>query len=264
MMKSILSFLFFSFTFLTFAEGEGIPEPRSKDKLVHNLSKEFPNFLTPSEEAQLEAKLSTFAAKTSNQILVVIVDDLNGMEPWAYATELGQKWKIGQGNLDNGVVLLIKPTGGQNQRKTEIAVGYGLESVIPDLTAKQIVDSELLPNFKRGAYYQGIDQATTVIMQLAIGEYNSDEYAKKKDSPLAAFIVIAVIFIFIFFAFRNRGGGGGDAMGMSSRGFFYGAMMGGMMGGRGGHSGGGFGGGGGGFGGFGGGGFGGGGAGGSW
>ena len=264
-----MKFLFYFFLLFiglgAIAQSDGIPNQKSKDKLVHNFSKEFPNFISSSEEAQLEQKLQDFARKSSNQIVVVIVDDLNGMEPWTYATELGQKWGVGQGNFDNGAVLLIKPTGGQNQRKTHIAVGYGLEGAIPDLTAKRIVDNELLPNFRQGFYYRGIDGATTVLMQLALGEYNSDEYAKKKENPVGAIIVLIIIFVLVFFVFGKRGGGGGnDSMGMSSRGFFYGALFS-SMAGRG-HSGGGggFGGGGGGFGGFGGGGFGGGGAGGSW
>jgi uncharacterized protein len=262
----ILLSLFIGFS--SFSQSDGIPNPKSKEKLLHNFSKEFPDFISPNEEAQLEQKLQGFARKTSNQIVVVIVDDLGGIEPWSFATEIGQKWGVGQNKFENGVVLLIKPTGGKNQRKTHIAVGYGLEGAIPDLTAKRIVDSELLPNFRQGLFYRGIDQATTVLMQLAVGEYNSEEYAKKKENPLGAIVVLIIIFAVVLLIFGKRGGGrGGDSMGMGSRGFFYGALFG-SMAGRGG-SGGGFGSsgsgfGGGGFGGFGGGGFGGGGAGGSW
>lgn len=247
-----------------FAQSEYVPKAPSPARLYNNLSKEYPNFLSNAQASELEGKLEEFARTTSNQIVVVIVDDLNGMDPATYATELGHKWKVGQGKFDNGIVLLVKPTGGQNQRKVQIAIGYGLEGAIPDLTAKQIVENELIPNFKDKQFYKGIDAATTVLMSLAIGEYNSQKYLediRRQQKIKKIILVIVVLIVLVFLVIRNQKGGGGDGMTMSSRGFFWGSMMGGM-GGRGGSSGGGFGGGG--FGGFGGGGFGGGGAGGSW
>jgi len=105
--------------------------------LVNNFSAAFPDLLSAEEMAKLEKSLVAFSDSTSNQIVVVIVDDLQGLEPWQYATELGQAWGVGQAKEDNGVVILIKPTKEGIGRKTFIAVGYGLSAVIPDLTAKQ-------------------------------------------------------------------------------------------------------------------------------
>jgi uncharacterized protein len=246
--------------FSTFAQTDGLPKAPNPPRLVNNFSKEFPSFITPAEQQQLELKLETFANETSNQIVVVIVDDLNGMEPWTYATELGQKWKVGQDKKDNGIVILIKPTGGQGQRKYHIAVGYGLEGAIPDLTCRQIEESELLPYFKNGQFHEGLNRTTDVLMSLAKGEYNSKEYGAKrrKNDNGRAVIVLILIVLFIIFVFKKGGGKGGDGLSMG-RGIFYGAAFGSAFGSRG-SSGGGSGG----FGGFGGGGFGGGGSGGSW
>ena len=88
------------------------------------MSKEVPDFISPGDVQALNFKLIEFAKETSNQIVVVVVDDLAGLEPFEYATALGQEWGVGKSETDNGVVLLIKPTGGKNQRKTFIAVGY--------------------------------------------------------------------------------------------------------------------------------------------
>ncbi|MBU2019882.1 MAG: TPM domain-containing protein [Bacteroidetes bacterium] len=260
-MKFFLA-LTFLIPLLIFGQQDLVPEAPKPARLVNNLSTEFPNFISQQEASQLEQKLQEFARATSNQIVVVIVDDLNGLEPWSYATELGQKWKVGQANEDNGIVLLIKPTGGEGQRKTHIGVGYGLEGAIPDATSKQIVENELIPSFKNQQFYEGIDRATTILMKLAIGEYNKDTYSqtlRKNEKKQRLIMAILVLIGIVLFVIINRRGGGGG-MTMSSGGFFLGALGG--MGGRGGGSSGGFGGGG--FGGFGGGGFGGGGAGGSW
>ena len=238
-------------------QSDGIPERPSPNRLVNNLSKEFPDFISSSEQSQLENKLAAFANETSNQIVVVIVDDIGGTEPWDFATRLGQKWGAGQSKADNGIIVLIKPTGGKGQRKVHIAVGYGLEGAIPDATANQISDNELGPGLASGNYYEAIDKTVDVLMALAKGEYNSDAYAKKsKEFPKQ--IIIPIILIILFIIFRSsRGGRGGGGMSMGT-GFLLGSLSSGGRGFGGGDSSGG------GFGGFGGGDFGGGGSGGSW
>lgn len=240
---------------------DDIPNAPVPARLYVNLSQEFPNFLSEPEAAQLEQELVGFAEVTSNQIVVVVVDDLNGYEPWEYATKLGDKWKVGHEKEDNGIVILIKPTGGKGERKTFIATGRGLEGAIPDYTCSQIVDNELLPNFKNEAYYEGIQSALKVLKGLSQGEFNSKQYQKKnekKDSiGRAILIIVVIIVVVIIFARNNRGGGrGGYTMGAG--GIFFGGFGGGGGSGFGGGSSGG------GFGGFGGGGFGGGGSGGGW
>lgn len=240
--------------FATFGQKDIIP--KSTNKLVNNFSKAFPDFLSQQEQKLLEQKLENFAVATSNQIVIVIIDDLDGYEPVEYATELGEKWKVGQEKKDNGIVILIKPTGGKGDRKYFIAPGKGLEGAIPDAVCREIEDNELLPYLKNKEYYAALDKTTDVLMALAKGEYNSKTYSKKHNQgSLLKTIIILIIIIVFFIISAKRGGGNGMTMGAG--GFFFGG--GGFGGGGSSGSGGG-----GGFGGFGGGGFGGGGSGGSW
>ncbi|MEY3237355.1 MAG: hypothetical protein RI883_1456 [Bacteroidota bacterium] len=255
---SILLFLFSFMSILSFSQSD-IPEAPNPPKLYNNFSTAYPDFLSSSEAQQLEIDLVAFAEQTSNQIVVIVIDDLAGYEPVEYAAKIGDKWKIGNEKEDNGIVILIKPTGGKGERKTFIATGRGLEGAIPDYTCNEIVNNELLPNFKNEAYYEGITSALKVLKALSKGEYNSNQYAKankKKDSLVKVVIVIILIIIVVIVIARGNKGGGGNGFTMGAAGLFFG----------GGHRGGGFGGGssGGGFGGFGGGSFGGGGSGGSW
>ena len=237
---------------------DNIPERPNPPRLINNFSKELPNFLSSAEQQQLENKLKTFSDSTSNQIAIVIVDDLGDYDANEYATHLGQKWGVGQGKFDNGIVILIKPTGGSGRRDIYIAVGNGLEGAIPDITAKQIVENEIKPNFKNGQNYQGLNIAIDVLMGLAKGEFNSKDYAKSNYSKPRGFpfglVIIGVFFLVFIFLKRNNGG---QSIGTRGGGFYGG------FGGGGGNwsdfsSGGGS------FGGFGGGSFGGGGAGGNW
>jgi uncharacterized protein len=239
---------------------DDIPNAPVPARLYNNLSKEYPDFISSGEAQELETRLVNFAETTSNQIVVVVVDDLGGYEPWEYAAKLGDKWKVGHEKEDNGIILLIKPTGGKGERKTFIATGRGLEGAIPDLTCNEIVENELLPNFKEGNFYAGILAAVDVLESLSKGEYNSDQYAQKnaKKDGVVTFLVIFVIIIIVVIIIAKNGRGGGFTMGGGGIYFGGGGYRGGGGGWGGGSSGGG------GFGGFGGGSFGGGGSGGSW
>lgn len=258
LMKTFYFFLFALFTSFSLVAQDDIPDAPNPPRLYNNFSTEMPDFLSASESESLEQRLVNFAESTSNQIVVVVVDDLAGYEPAEYAAKLGDKWKVGHEKEDNGIVILIKPTGGKGERKTFIATGRGLEGAIPDYTCYEIVEHELLPNFKDGQYYKGITEAVDVLESLSKGEYNSDQYAKKnkkKDNLLVVFIILGIIILVVVLISRKGGGGGGFTMGAG--GMFFGGGHRSSGGWGGGSSGGGFGG-------FGGGSFGGGGSGGSW
>ncbi|MEO6837631.1 MAG: TPM domain-containing protein, partial [Ginsengibacter sp.] len=157
------------------------------------------------------------------------------------------------------------------EHKINIQTGFGMEGVLPDILAKQIIDERMTPFFKNEDYYAGFNNAVDAVIQAAAGEYKADPNASKSDNfSIGKVIPLVIFFIIIIFLFSNRGGGGGGSYmsGKGSSSFLGGLpwfLLGSMMGGGGGGGGGGFGGGGGGgFGGFGGGGGGGGGASGGW
>jgi uncharacterized protein len=243
-----------------------IPERPSPPRLVND----FAGLLKPDEVNMLEQKLVAFNDSTSTQIAMVIVSTLDGTDRADYAQKLAEKWGIGQKGLNNGVLVLVKTKTAESNGEVQIAPGYGLEGAIPDLTCGEIVDREILPAFRNGDYYGGLNSATNVLMSLARGEFSASQYGHKakkssgRSSPIG-FIIIVIIIIAVI----SRGkSGGSNNKHISTGGLPFWMLMGMMNSGRGssgswgGFSGGG--GGGGGFGGFGGGSFGGGGAGGSW
>jgi uncharacterized protein len=235
------------------------------------LVNDFAGVLSPDQVRALENKLVTFNQKTSTQIAIVVVKDIFGYEKGDYTFQLAQKWGIGQKGKNNGILIMVKPKSANGETgKVFIAVGYGLEGAVPDITArKTIIVAEMMPSFKVDDYYTGLDRATSVLMSLTAGEFTADQYDKKVStkSALPGFGLLVIIFIIIMIFNRNRNQTvGADGGGTSLLGSLWLLSM---LGGRGGggswndFSGGG-GGDSGGFGGFGGGGFGGGGAGGEW
>lgn len=262
-MRYILLFVF-AFASVSFSMGQNpdIPGPTNPQRLVTD----FANVLSPEEVNGLENKLVEYNNTSSTQIAVVIVKTLNGYEPSDFGVRILEKWGIGQKGKDNGILVLVKPKTADEDGKVAISTGYGVEHLVTDALSKSIIDKEMIPAFRNGSYYRGIDNAVNTLISLTRGEFTPDQYMKqgqKKKSGKGAFIVIAIILIVIFSLFKNKGGGGTH---MSSRGdlplWMLMSMMGsGNRGSFGGFSGGG---GGGGFGGFGGGSGGGGGASGSW
>ena len=213
MKKSIfLSGLFFLLlSLIGFAQE--LPAKPSPFNLYNNLSQEMPDFLSNAEASQLERRLRAFDDSTGNQIVVIIVDDLLGYDDWEYATEIGQKWGVGQEDKDNGIVFLIKPTGGQGERKTFISIGEGLEGAIPDALTGQIVDHEAIPYFKEGRFYEGVNNAVGVLIDLANKEYGAEEYTERVNSfswtdILMLLIFLPIIILSSIFGRRNGGRGG--------------------------------------------------------
>ena len=261
---------------------EAIPQRPSPARLVND----FANILTYTQESQLEQFLVDFDDSTSNQIAVVTVTDLEGYSPAEYGTELGIKWEIGSKKFDNGIVVLIKPKTASSKGEISISVGYGLEGAIPDSYAKRIIETQAIPSFREGNYFEGTVRSCAVLMKLAKGEISEPPAKKDKGkSDFTIFIIFGLLLISVFSVLsdrKNKGGknNGGNNGGNGNqyyddtieRAIIYGSILGSGRRHYGGPFGGGsFGGGsfggssfGGGFGGFGGGSFGGGGASGSW
>jgi len=238
--------------------GQDFPPAPNPPKLVND----FTNTLTPSELSSLESKLVAYNDSTSSQIAIVMMKSVGEYDISDYAFQLGDAWGIGGGENDNGLLILAA----MDDRKVFIATGYGLEGAVPDALAKRIVENLILPNFRKEAYYEGLNEATDMIIKLASGEYKAEDIESKGNPGGAILMVLFFIFIFVVLPLiknrndnNNHMGGRGGGVDLWTT-----IMLANMLGGGRGGSGGGFGGGGGGFGGFGGGSFGGGGAGGSW
>ena len=243
-----------------------VPPKPSKETSIYDSA----DMLTASEEQMLEQKLINYADTTSTQIVIATIESLNGEYIGLYAPKWAEEWGIGQAKEDNGLLILLSKA----DRKIWITTGYGLEEYLTDFTTKDIIENVILPQFKNGDFYGGLDQGTTAIFQVLNGTFEGSPVKSNTSPGIPVNLIIMGIFFVIFLislAKKNRNNKGGpgsrggmgstllDAIILSSLG--RGSMGGGSFGGR--SSGGGFGGGG--FGGgFGGGGFGGGGAGGSW
>ena len=239
---------------------EKLPVPAKPESWVNDYAGVF----SSAEKNALERKLNEFEYRTSTQIFIVTLDDDGGYPASMLGPMIGEEWGVGQKGKDNGLLVIMD----MQKRDVFISTGYGLEEYIPDATASRIVQNEIIPNFKKGDYYEGIDKATDVMISLLEGKFTADQYRKQTSSGAGSIggVIFMIILFSIIFGGRRRSTGMGRsnlplwlALGMLSGGRHSGSF-GNFSSGSGGFGGGGFGG----FGGGGGGSFGGGGAGGSW
>ena len=245
---------------IVFAQFDIPPIPKEQTSVY-----DYVQLLSGSEKSNLEEKLIRYSDTTSTQIVVAIIGTTKGENIGLLAPKWAQQWGIGQAKEDNGVFILLA----KDDRQIWISPGYGVEDKLTAGILGEITRNIIIPEFKNGDYYAGLDKGTDAIFELLNGTYQGTRQASKtKGFPPKLGIILFLIFLFIIISIikNNRGGGGPrgrrrggfsvlDAIILSRMG------RGGFGGGH--SSGGGFGGGG--FGGgFGGGGFSGGGAGGSW
>jgi uncharacterized protein len=226
---------------------------------------DYASILNAKEKAQLEEKLIKYSDSTTTQIVVITVEKINGEDIGILTPKWSQEWGIGDAKKDNGILILLAKT----ERKIWIAPGYGIEDRLIAATNAEIIRNIIIPEFKNGNYYSGLDKGTDAIFKVLQGKYKGTRVQKEEDGEMLPILVFIVIFVIIMIiASKNKGGNSGGNSGGS--GSLLDVIILSSLGrniGGGGFGGGGFGGssGGGGFGGgFGGGGFSGGGAGGSW
>lgn len=177
-----------------------IPEKPSVQTSVYD----YANVLNATEKAQLEEKLIRYSDSTTTQIVVVCIESLKGEDVSQLATKWGQTWGIGgTAKDDNGVIILLS----KNERKIAINPGYGLDDRLTAGIGGEIIRNIIIPEFKAGSYYNGLDKGTTALIDVFKGKYKGERKKSKKDDfPILPFIIIVII-LFVLIS-RNKGGGG--------------------------------------------------------
>ena len=122
--------------------------------------------LDGAARASVTETLAELETKTTDQLVLVTLKSLQGTSIEDYGYQLGRRWRVGQKDKNNGVLLIVAP----NERQVRIEVGYGLEGTLTDAVAKLIIENSILPRFKTGDFPGGIQRGIEDIVQVLSGD----------------------------------------------------------------------------------------------
>ena len=103
--------------------------------------------LTGSQLTQLNRQLIEYelSRNDGSQFVVFIVPSTGGESIETFAHRAFNTWKIGRKGQNNGLLLVVAV----NDRNLRFEVGYGLEGILPDVSAGRIIRQRITPEFKK-------------------------------------------------------------------------------------------------------------------
>ncbi len=191
-----LSFLLLFFVNQTFA----IDIPKLSSPVMDQAG-----LLKRSQIKNLESLFYSIKKNNGPQIQILTVKSLQGESIENFAIEVVDKWKLGNEDRDDGVLLLVS-TG---DRRMRIEVGDGLEGLLTDYNSGKII-REMTKYFKAGQLDQGVLFGASSIVKTIGVDASSIKVKKfkrsrgKDSSPLE--ILFTIIFIIIVLFSKTRRG----------------------------------------------------------
>ena len=181
-----------------------IPEKPKVQTSVYDYAK----LLTSEQKSALESKLISYSDSTSTQIVVVTVETIKGEDIGILTPKWAHEWGIGQAKEDNGVLVLLA----NKERKVWIAPGYGVEHKLTAGITGELVRNVIIPEFKKGDFYSGLDKGSDAIFKVLKGTYKSKKTTKSEGSGVPRAFIIAIIFIILLIVFskKNKDQSGND------------------------------------------------------
>ncbi len=123
--------------------------------------------LHSSEKQILDDMLQTYEKNTTNEIVILIISSLNGEDINKYATRMHNLLRVGKIKYRNGVLIVVA----REDRKVRISVGYGLINSLPNDKCRTILDNYTIPLFKKGQYFEGLEQTIDQIKKYAKNDW---------------------------------------------------------------------------------------------
>ena len=151
--------------------------------------------LSSGDVASLTQTLRDFEARKGSQVAVLIVPTTAPETIEQFSIRVAEAWKIGRKRIDDGAILVVA----KDDRKLRIEVGYGLEGVLNDVTAKRITDEVITPKFRSGDFAGGISAGVNRIIRVIDGEklpapaQKSSSVSLENFDPLNPFLIIPVL-----------------------------------------------------------------------
>jgi|SRR6185312_1229388 len=174
MKKLFLIFSLFIIHFSLFAQADSIAFKKI-DSIVHKAPiaaiNDFEGVFAPSEKQQLDSLVKSVEKELKTEVVVLTLDSLPVKEVDFDNTALllANGWRIGATYEERGIVIVIS----KHLRRIRIQNSYGIEPVISDTQTKAVIDSTMIPEFKQGNYFVGMQNGIIALSNL-IRTYNTN------------------------------------------------------------------------------------------
>lgn len=187
---------------ITYADDTGnsvsIPNVRLTDVRQHVSNPD--SIISKAYEDSINNVLNMLEDSTKIQVAVVAVKNIGENDPREFATELFNKWGIGDKKTDNGLLILLVTD--KDQRSIVFETGYGIEGVLPDALCSRIQKNNMLPFMKEGDFDKGMLAGVKVCSSVLIkNEIYSQPANDDEDSVLEGFLYLVGFLLFIYVVF---------------------------------------------------------------
>lgn len=153
--------------------------------------------LDAAQRQALEDRLAAYEQASGPQIAVLMIATTSPEDIAAYAQRVADQWKIGRRAVGDGLLIVVA----KSDRKMRIEVAKALEGAVPDLAARQIIDTAMKPAFQAGDYAGGLQAAIEKLQARIAGEglpapapsAGGDEGFGFQDLGLLFFIGVPVV-----------------------------------------------------------------------
>ena len=176
------------------------PRPKTADDLIYD----YAHVIDSANYSVIRDSLRNLYMYNKTQVVVLTVESLDGMEIEDFCQQVFQEWGIGDKELNNGVLIVIKPKTKSSGGQVRIHTGYGAEGALPDLLCKKIQTDSMIPAFKENNYGLAVRKAVSLISPAMKGEYPQEiatflqEKQKEKESnSRIAVIVYSILYILL-------------------------------------------------------------------
>jgi uncharacterized protein len=138
--------------------------------------------LSEQAEEQLNQMITELEKKNGTEMAVVTVFNTQpAVSPKVFATELFNYWGIGKAQTNNGVLFLVST----QERRIEIEIGYGLESLLTHDILIGIIREQIIPHYRQGDFDTGTLEGTKALISLL----ETQEFTSQQTSSLRLFWV---------------------------------------------------------------------------
>jgi uncharacterized protein len=161
-MLKLLALLFALAAWLPQALAQGVlPVPELTARVIDQTGT-----LDAIQRKGIDDKLAAFEKTKGTQIVFLIVPTTQPEDIASYANRVGNAWKIGRKDVGDGILLIVA----KDDRKVRIEVAKTLEGAVPDLAARQIIDTAITPAFRQNDFAGGLQAAADQLIARVNGE----------------------------------------------------------------------------------------------